>query len=193
MAQRTKQNGSTTMLDEIKKVQNNAQLIYTEEQVEKAITHMAQKISYLLKDRNPVVLSVLTGGIVVTGKLLTQLDFPLTLDVITATRYNNKTTGGHIEWLQKPATPLKDRTVLIVDDILDEGLTLKAIVEYCLNQGASSVYTAVLIHKKITQAKPILADFIGLETEDFYLYGYGMDYKGYLRNAAGIFACHQEE
>ena len=180
------------MLDEIKQIESSADLLYSETEVEAALDKMADNINLLLADRNPLVLCVMNGGVVVTGKLMTRLNFPLTLDAINASRYRNQTSGGEIQWLLKPKTPLKNRTVLLVDDILDQGLTLEALYEYCREQGASSIYSTVLIDKKLDHKKPIIADFIGLETEDRYLFGYGMDYKGYLRNAAGIFACKEE-
>ena len=180
------------MLDEIKQIESSADLLYSEVEVEAALDKMADNINLLLADRNPLVLCVMNGGVVVTGKLMTRLNFPLTLDGINASRYRNQTSGGEIKWLLKPETVLKNRTILLVDDILDEGLTLDALYEYCRQQGASSIYSAVLINKKLGYKKPIIADFIGLETEDRYLFGYGMDYKGYLRNAAGIFACKEE-
>ncbi|WP_305907112.1 hypoxanthine-guanine phosphoribosyltransferase [Methylomarinum sp. Ch1-1] len=179
------------MLNEIKQVQQTALLLHSEEEVEQAIDNMATEINTMLGDRNPVLLCAMNGGLVTTGKLLTRLNFPLTVDAINASRYRDEIRGGEIKWLLKPATPLKDRTVLIVDDILDEGYTMEALFEFCQQQGASSIYTAVLIDKKLEQAKPISADFVGLEVEDHYLFGYGMDYKGYLRNAAGIYACKE--
>ena len=180
------------MLDEIKQIESSADLLYSETEVEAALDKMADNINLLLADRNPLVLCVMNGGVVVTGKLMTRLNFPLTLDAINASRYRNQTSGGEIQWLLKPKTSLKNRTILLVDDILDQGLTLEALYEYCREQGASSIYSAVLIDKKLDHKKPIIVDFIGLETEDRYLFGYGMDYKGYLRNAAGIFACKEE-
>lgn len=179
------------MLNEIKQIQQTAELLHSEREVEQAIDKMAADINRFLGDRNPVLLCAMNGGLVTTGKLLTRLNFPLTVDAVNASRYRNATSGGEIEWLLKPVTPLLDRTVLIVDDILDEGFTLEALVRFCLEQGASSVYTAVLVDKKLERPKPITADFVGLEVEDRYLFGYGMDYKGYLRNAAGIFACKE--
>ena len=180
-----------TMLNKIAAIESSADLLYTESEIELAIDKMAEKINYLLADRNPVFLCVMNGGVVISGKLLPKLTIPCTFDAINASRYRNKTSGGDIQWIQKPETDLTDRTVLIVDDILDEGLTLEAIVNYCKNQGASSVYTAVLVDKKLEQKKPIIADFVGLEVENRYLFGYGMDYQGYLRNAAGIYACKE--
>ncbi|MCK5727703.1 MAG: hypoxanthine-guanine phosphoribosyltransferase [Methylococcales bacterium] len=177
------------MLDEIKKIEDSARLLYSEKEVETAIKHMADKISLLLADRDPLVLCVMNGGLITTGRLMTYLKFHLTLDAINASRYRNQTVGSDIKWLSKPTSALKGRTILLVDDILDEGFTLEALYNYCQKQGASSIYSAVLINKKLKKKKPIMADFIALETEDYYLFGYGMDYKGYLRNAAGIYAC----
>lgn len=181
------------MLDEIRQIKANADLLYTEPEIETAIENMAIAITDSLVDADPLVLCVLNGGIITAGRLLIHLNFPLTVDSINATRYQNQTSGGTIKWLLKPNEPLNNRTVLIVDDILDEGITLAAIKAYCLEQGATAVYTAVLLDKDLGKDKPIQADFIGLTVENRYLFGYGMDYKGYLRNAAGIFACKEDD
>ncbi len=179
------------LLAEVRHIEETAELLYQQQEVEAAIEQMAEKINLLLSDRNPILLTVLNGGIVTAGKLLTQLNFPLVLDAIHVSRYQNKTQGGSIEWLLKPDTPMQNRTVLIVDDILDEGLTLEAIYQYCQAQGAASIYSAVLIDKQLDQAKPVQADFVGLQVENRYIFGYGLDYKGYLRNAPGIYICKE--
>jgi hypoxanthine phosphoribosyltransferase len=179
------------MLEEIKQIQATADLLYSEQDVESAIEKMAEAINIALADCNPLLLCVLNGGIPTFGKLLIRLTIPLTIDSIRISRYQNQTSGGSIEWLGKPQTPIKGRAVLIVDDILDEGITLKAIYDYCKEQGATVVYSAVLVDKAIGHPKPLTADFIGLTVENRYLFGYGMDYKGYLRNAPGIYACKE--
>lgn len=177
------------MLSEIKQVQQSARLLHSVAEVENAIQVVADKINARLANTNPVILCVMNGGIVVTGQLITRLNFPLTLDAINVSRYGNQTSGSQLNWLQKPVSSLQGRTVLIVDDILDQGITLEAIYQYCQTQGASQIYSAVLVEKQLDIIKPIQADFIGLSVADHYIYGYGMDYKGYLRNAAGIYAC----
>jgi hypoxanthine phosphoribosyltransferase len=179
------------MLEEIKHVQATADLLHSEQEVETSIDKMAQQINIALADRNPLLLCVMNGGVVTFGKLLTRLSIPLTIDTINASRYQNLTSGGSIEWLVKPVTSLKGRTVLLVDDILDEGITLQAIYQYCREQGATDVYSAVLVDKILDHQKPIAADFVGLKVENRYVFGYGMDYKGYLRNAPGIYACKE--
>lgn len=179
------------MHKEIKQVEATADLLYSQAEVEAALDTMAEQINHDLDGRDPLVLCVMNGGIVIAGKLIPRLRIPLTIDAINASRYQNKTSGSSIEWVLKPGAPLKNRTILIIDDILDEGITLQAIIAYCLEQGASSVYSAVLVDKILDHDKPIKADFIGLTTENRYLFGYGMDYKGYLRNASGIYACKE--
>jgi hypoxanthine phosphoribosyltransferase len=177
------------MLDEITRVQADAELLHSEQAVEAALDAMAAAITAQLQHSNPLVLCVINGGIIATGKLLTRLQFPLTLDSVHASRYRNNTIGSDLHWLFKPTTPLQDRTVLLVDDILDEGHTLNALVHYCQEQGAFAVYTAALFDKQLPHTKPLQADFVGLPVANRYVFGYGMDYKGYLRNAAGVYAC----
>jgi len=181
------------MHNEIRQVKANADLLYTEAEVEVALDNMAIAITGMLHEADPVILCVLNGGIIMAGRLLTRLHFPLMLDSVNASRYQNQTSGGAIKWLLKPSEPLANRTVLIVDDVLDEGITLAAIKDYCMEQGAKAVYIAVLLDKNLSRSKPIQADFTGLTVENRYLFGYGLDYKGYLRNAAGIFACKEED
>lgn len=177
-------------LAHIRQVMSEADCLYSESEVENAITRMAGEISQDLADANPIVFCVMNGGLVLSGKLVTQLDFALQLSYLHATRYRNETQGGELFWKSKPELSLLERNVLIIDDVLDEGHTLTAIVEHCRQAGASDVRTAVLIDKRHERkARPGLrADYTGLECIDRYIFGYGMDYKGYWRNAAGIYA-----
>lgn len=174
--------------EESQKILQQADLLCSRQQVEAALDQMAVEIKQRIGDQDPMVLCVMTGGLITAGSLLPRLDFMLNLDYIHATRYGNKTQGGHLNWIVRPSQPIKDRVILLIDDILDEGLTLQAIVEDCRAAGAKSVYSAVLVEKIRKRQATIKADFVGLEVEDRYLFGYGMDYKGYLRNAAGIYA-----
>jgi len=179
-----------TCPEEIIQIQNTADCLYNAGQLDIAIQTMALAISDQLSNQNPLCLCVLNGAIVFTGKLLPLLTFPLQLDCANATRYGSKIDGNVIEWLYRPATSVANRTILIIDDILDEGITLAAVKEDCMRRGAKKVYTAVLVNKMTGQEKPINADFIGVSADNRYLFGYGMDYKGYLRNAPGLYACN---
>ncbi len=179
----------TKIHESIKLVQQEAICLFKVEQVENALDNMADKINAEFIDTCPVIMCVMNGGLIPTGKLLTRFNFLLHLDYLHATRYRDETTGTDVLWKAEPTIDLRGRSVLIIDDILDEGVTLQTIVEYCECRGASKVMTAVLVEKKHNRKQSkIQADFIGLEVDDHYVFGYGMDYKGYLRNAAGIFA-----
>lgn len=179
------------MLPEVETVRREADCLFDREQVRAAIDDMAEKITAELRDHNPLLLCLMSGAMVIGGKLLPRLDFPLQLDYIHATRYHNQTNGSsEVQWIVKPRHDLAGRTVLIVDDILDEGITLHEVIRWCEAQGAARVYSAVLVEKHHDRRQPpeLKADFVGLDVPDRYVFGYGMDYKGYLRNAPGIYA-----
>jgi len=179
----------TVTPEQAQAVLQQADCLYTAQQVEHALDRMASAIAERLSDSNPILTCVMNGGLVPTGKLATRLSFPLHMDYLHATRYRNSTSGGDLTWLARPHLDLRGRTVLVVDDILDEGITLAAIMDYCRGQGAREVYSAVLVEKRHTRKYGLQdADFIGLDVEDRYVFGYGMDYKGFLRNAPGIYA-----
>lgn len=168
---------------------DNADLLYRAEEVDSAITEMSIAITNELSDSNPLVLPVMIGGLILAGRLIPQLNFPLQIDYIHATRYRGATSGSELNWLKKPEKELTDRTILLIDDILDEGITLAAIIEYCQQAGAKKVLTAVLAEKKLEKTKPIEhANFTGLTVPDRYVFGYGMDYHEYHRNVPDIYA-----
>ncbi|MWV17230.1 hypoxanthine-guanine phosphoribosyltransferase [Pseudomonas sp. L-22-4S-12] len=177
-------------LAHIRQVMAEADCLYSNAQIEDAIDRVAAAINGELAESNPVVFCVMNGGLIFAGKLVSKLDFPLELSYLHATRYRNETSGGELFWKAKPEVSFIDREVLIIDDILDEGHTLAAIIDFCKHAGASKVHTAVLINKEHERkARPDLkADYVGLPCIDRYIFGYGMDYKGYWRNAAGIYA-----
>lgn len=180
--------------DKIYSVLEKAECLHDMNAINQALDKMAKEITHELKDSNPLILTVMIGALVPTAHLVTRLNFPLEVDYIHATRYRGTTRGGDLHWLVEPRQSLKDRTILIVDDIMDGGLTLAAIIDYCKQAGAKAVYTAVMVNK-IRKREPGVTfepDFIGLNTEDKYLFGFGLDYEEYLRNAPGIYAVAKE-
>lgn len=180
--------------DDIQEIFARSTCLYSREQVDEALDRMAANISKVLQDQNPLFLCVVVGGIVPLGNLLPRLDFPLEVDYIHATRYRGEMSGGELHWKAKPSTSLEGRTILVVDDILDSGITLHEVIEYCKAEGAAAVYSAVLVDKQHARQPEGLqkADFTGLMVGNQFVFGYGMDYKEYLRNAPGIFAVAPE-
>ncbi len=172
----------------IRDVYARSDLIYSESQIEAAYGRMAADITKRLADANPLVLCVMVGGLIPAGQLLPRLNFPLQVDYLHATRYRGATRGGSLRWIVAPSFSMQDRVVLLIDDILDEGVTLAAICAACREAGAQEVLTAVLLDKQHSRKNNMKADFTGLPVVDKYVFGCGMDYQGYLRNAPGIHA-----
>ncbi len=173
---------------DMRQVLDRADRLFDLGETEAAISRMAGEITEDLAGTDPIVLVVMNGGLIPAGHLLTRLDFPLRLDYIHATRYRGQTRGGTMAWRKRHEQPLEGRTVLIVDDILDEGVTLAEIASVCREERPARLLTAVLCRKRHARHNGFQCDYIGLEVDDRYVFGYGMDYKGYWRNAPGIFA-----
>ncbi|MFQ5469015.1 MAG: hypoxanthine-guanine phosphoribosyltransferase [Gammaproteobacteria bacterium] len=174
-------------------VLDRSDCLYTENEVANAIDKMSVSITEVLGNTDPIVLCIMQGGLIPAGLLLSKLRFPLQVDYIHATRYAGNTQGGDLTWIVEPSVDLAERTVLLVDDILDEGITLAAIKQYCQGKGADVVLSATLVNKLHDRKNDMKADFVGLDVEDRYVFGCGMDYKGYLRNISGIYAVNEDD
>lgn len=170
----------------------SAELIHPAEVVTTAVGRVAAEITVKLGDTNPLLLCVMSGGVPFAGQLMMQLNFPLDFDYLHVTRYGQDTAGGALSWRSAPWIPVKGRTLIVVDDILDEGLTLAAIVERMLQHGARACFTAVATEKLNGKEKPIKADFVALTVPDRFVFGYGMDIRGAWRNLPAIYAVKEE-
>ena len=168
-----------------------AEIIHSEQAVAKAISDIAIKLNQDYAAKQPIVLSVMSGAIYFTGQLMPKLTFPLELNHVHATRYNGELKGNKIQWIVRPTIAVMNRNVLILDDILDEGITLKSIVDECKLLGAKEVKVAVLAEKIIDNSKPIAADYVELLLPNRYVFGCGMDVYGFWRNLPAIYALHK--
>jgi hypoxanthine phosphoribosyltransferase len=164
----------------------NSDLVSSADEVQAAITRPARESERELKDRYPLVLVVMGGAVVVAGQLLPLLRMPLDVDYVHVTRYGAAITGGGIEWRVDPPRGVRGRAVLVIDDILDGGQTMRAIRERLMDYGAASFQCAVLVEKTLAKEKPLRADFVGLRIPDRFVFGCGMDAKGYWRNLPEI-------
>jgi hypoxanthine phosphoribosyltransferase len=176
----------------------NCKQIFSYSQINSALDELADRLNRQLIGERPVALCVLQGGLIFSGQLIPRLNCMLEVDYIHATRYNNQTSGQGLAWKAYPVSDLASRTVLILDDILDEGDTLHAIIQYCEQQGAKKVIAAVLLrkhHDRCLQHPSInaaLADNIALAVDDEYVFGFGMDYNGHYRQLPNIYALQGE-
>ncbi len=161
-------------------------LVASAEEVQAALRRIAGEIDARLSGAYPLVLAVMGGAVVFAGQLLPLLHFPLDFDYIHVSRYGTRTRGAALDWRVTPSESVRGRTVLVVDDILDGGETMAAIRERLLALGAEAFHCAVLVEKVLGTEKPIRADFVGLRIPDRFVFGYGMDAKGFWRNLPEI-------
>jgi len=154
---------------------------------------MAAEIDARLAGTNPVVLAVMQGGAFAAVELSQRLTCPHEFDYVHVTRYGGSTRGGAIDWRVRPNIALEGRTVLIVDDILDRGHTLRALHAELRRIGVAACYTAVLVVKRLAaKRKRPHVDFTGVEIDDVYVFGCGMDYRGYWRGLRALYALDSE-
>lgn len=167
---------------------NEAELLYGRREIEVAVDRVAAGVTDVMADRFPLVLPVMGGAVVFAGWLLPRLGFPLELDYLHATRYGDAVAGGGVDWRALPKKEISARSILLLDDILDEGITLAAIRQKLIDMGAAEVRIAVLVEKDLGREKPVRADFVGLRVPNRFVFGMGMDAQGLWRNLPAIYA-----
>jgi hypoxanthine phosphoribosyltransferase len=176
-------------LQHLKTVLAGADVIHNEQQVMAALDRMAGAIRRDYEHKNPLMACVMRGGLFTAAELYRRLQFPMQQDYLHVSRYRDSTRGGSFEWKAKPAAALEGRHVLVIDDILDEGITLREILRFFTEQNVGSVEVAVLTRKLHDRcAAGVGARYMGLDVPDRYVFGCGMDYQGYFRNLNAIYA-----
>ena len=171
----------------------SAELVHDRTVLEAAVARMGGQLTHTLDGERAVFLTVMHGGLVFAGQLALSIGSDLQFDYLHATRYRGGTLGGQLQWRRRPEAPMRDRSVILADDILDEGNTLAALRDACLAEGARRVLIAVLCEKRHDRRVPgLVADFVGVHVPDRYVFGYGMDYHEQGRNLPGIYALRED-
>ncbi len=167
----------------------NGRLLHDRETVLRAIDRLAVRLTVALAEENPLLVCVMNGALPFTAALLQRLQFPLQLTYLHVSRYGHRTRGSELRWHARSPVPFHGRHVVLVDDILDEGVTLAALKAHCLGAGARAVSLVVLVDKEIAHPagqRPV-PDFAALRCPDRYVFGWGMDFEGYWRNLPDIY------
>jgi len=175
-------------MDKIQTLINRSSVLYSEAEIKNAIHHIANQINQSIRANELYVLVAMNGALIFAGQLLPQIKKNIQYQYIHATRYENSLTGDSIRWLVMPPKDIENRTVLILDDILDEGITLNEMVSLCRTMNAKEIYTAVLFDKELKKNKSHLSDFTGLKVPNRFVFGYGLDCKGLGRNLPHLYA-----
>jgi hypoxanthine phosphoribosyltransferase len=173
--------------DAVEALQNSREIVSATDIVG-ALDCMASDVTPILSNQNPLILAVMRGGAFTAVELCHRFDFPYEFDFIHATRYGKALTGGDLDWKVLPSSDFQNRTVLVVDDVLDKGITLKEIHVELERCGVSKIYFAVLVKKTLKSlVERMHVDFVGVEVEDSYIFGCGLDYKGYWRGLKALY------
>jgi len=175
-------------IQEAKKILENAEVITSADNIQKTLDQMANQINTEYENRYPLVLTVMGGALIYSGQLLPKITTVLDNDYLHVSRYGDETKGGKLIWIATPRSSILGRDVLVLDDILDEGITLTNIKKHLLDNGAKSCKFAVLCEKEIGKEKPISADFVGFKLPNRFVFGFGMDIYGIWRNLPEIYA-----
>ena len=176
---------------------DNAEELFDQSAVDTAVRQVAATLNERFGNPDdaafPLVLGVMGGAVVFTGQLLPQLTFPLEFDYIHVSRYGDDDQGGRVVWKVIPRPNVAGRTIIVLDDILDEGETLAQVKQRLLDMGAAEVIITVFADKAIKRSKPVKADIVGLNIPDKFVVGFGMDVYGYWRNLPGLWAIRAED
>ncbi|CAM8333717.1 MULTISPECIES: hypoxanthine-guanine phosphoribosyltransferase [Candidatus Methylopumilus] len=175
-------------MDTIQELISKSSVIYSEIEIKIVIQNIADQVNQTIKTDDLYVLCVMNGALIFAGQLLPRLEKNIQYSYVHATRYASSLTGGPIHWLVKPPIDIEGKTVLILDDILDEGITLREIAATCIAMKAKAIFTAVLFDKEIAKEKSYLPNFIGLKVPNRFVFGYGLDCKGLGRNLPHLYA-----
>ena len=151
--------------------------------IQQRIAVLAQKVAADFAGQTITVVAIMDGGLFFVADLLREIDLPMGLHTLSASSYHGGTqTSGELKLNWPPGLNVKDQHVLLLDDILDTGLTISAVQNKILEQSPASLRTGVLLSKKRKRLRDVPAEYVGFEIEDEFVVGYGMDYQGRFRN-----------
>lgn len=164
-------------------IEDMAAVLLTEEQIKGRIAEMGAKISADFKEKSPIFIGVLKGCFVFMADLMRNVDIRCTMDFMAVSSYGaGTTTTGAVKINKDLSQDIANRHVIIVEDILDSGMTLSYLVKFLSGRNPSSITLVTLLDKPARRNSDIKADYVGFEVEDAFVVGYGLDYDEEYRN-----------
>jgi hypoxanthine phosphoribosyltransferase len=161
--------------------------LITKPQIDKRVAEMGRQISADLAGTNPIALCVLKGAVFFCSDLMRQMSFDIALDFIQVSSYGNERySSGVVTILKEPQLDMRGRAVLIVEDIIDSGLSMREVFRYIESRGASMVRTVTFLDKPAARKVDFRADYVGFSIDPQFVIGYGLDYAEKYRNIPEI-------
>jgi hypoxanthine phosphoribosyltransferase len=166
----------------------NRNILITEEEIRDRIKTLGAEISDAYRNRKLYVVSLLRGSFIFTADLVRALDIDVKIGFMTTSSYgHSEETQGSVNIVNEISDDLEGFDVLVVDDIIDTGLTMKYVIDYVRSKGAASVRSCSLLDKPSRRKVELVPDFCGFEIEDVFVVGYGLNYGDYYRNVPYVF------
>ncbi|HLR20923.1 MAG TPA: hypoxanthine phosphoribosyltransferase [Tissierellaceae bacterium] len=162
--------------------------LFTREEISKRVKELGQEVSEAYKDKDLLVISLLRGSFMFTSDLVRELSIPVEVDFMTTSSYgDSETSSGCVEIVNDVRTSIKDRDILIVDDIIDSGYTLKKVINHLNKESPNSISICTMLDKPSRRKVELSPDFTGFSISDVFIVGYGLNYGDYYRNIPYIF------
>lgn len=156
--------------------------LLTVEQIQKKVKELAAKISDDYEGKEILAVGILRGAFIFFSDIVRHIQVPMNIDFIIASSYIKTQTSGEIKIHADLREDIKAKHVLLIEDIVDSGLTLKYIQEMLLARNPASLRTCTFLDKKSRRKTELKLDYIGFEIPDYYIVGYGLDYDNKFRN-----------
>lgn len=157
-------------------------VLLTQQQVEKRIDEMGATLTAKYQDQFPVIVTVMTGAMVFSVDMIRRMKFKLSLDYVDVSSYDDGTTSGKVRLIKDLTYNIKNRPVIIMEDIVDTGHTLQFLAKLLKLRGAKSIEVCALLDKPARREVDFQADYVGFEVPNEFIVGYGLDYNGLYRN-----------
>jgi hypoxanthine phosphoribosyltransferase len=168
-------------------------ILFTRDEIEATVKRLAAEIGQDYHDKHPILIGVLKGSFVFLADLIRLLDFPLEVEFIRLSSYgSSKETSGEIKLGQRLQSKIKDRHVLVIDDIIDTGLTTRFLLDYLNKKKPASLKLCALTDKPSRRKVPVNIDYRGLTVPNKFIVGYGIDWDERFRNLPDIYVVENE-
>jgi len=167
--------------------------LYTPEQIQEIVDKVAEKITRDYSDKNPIFLPVLNGAFMFAADLMKRLDFPCEISFIKYSSYAGMRTTGKVKSIIGIPERVKDRHVVVVEDIVETGFTMQTLMEDLKAAGVASASVAAFLTKSSLLKAPIKVDYVGVDISPLFVVGYGLDYDGHGRNNPALYQLAAEE
>lgn len=167
-------------------------LLFTSNEVEAAVGRLAKEISQDYRDKNPILIGVLKGSFMFMADLIRRLNFPLEVEFIRLSSYGSRKSPGKLKLVQGLQTKVKNRHVLVIEDIIDTGQTTAFVLEHIKKKKPASLKLCTLTNKPERRKVPVKIDYLGLNVPNKFIVGYGIDWNEKFRYLPGIYALEEQ-